>query len=72
MSCIVDVSCGCFADITYIRASVYALCKEGASEISYKHLIFVGAWNKWNIHFIEMKGCVGMACHEKEREQVDA
>ena len=29
-------------------------------------------WNKWNNHFFEMKGDVGMSGHEKEREQEDA
>ena len=27
--------------------------------------------NKWKNHFYEMKGDVGMSCHEKEREQED-
>ena len=29
-------------------------------------------WNKWENHFYEMKGDVGMSHHEKEREQEDA
>ena len=29
-------------------------------------------WNKWNNHFYEMKGDVGMSVHEKERKQEDA
>ena len=26
-------------------------------------------WNKWKIHFYEMKGDVGMSLHEKERNK---
>ena len=29
-------------------------------------------WNKWENHFYEMKGDVGMSVHEKERKQEDA
>ena len=29
-------------------------------------------WNKWENHFYEMKGDVGMSLHEKERKQEDA
>ena len=32
----------------------------------------VAMFNKWKIHFYEMKGDVGMSVHEKERKQDDA